>query len=82
MRAQNESPQERFSRLLDLCTNSMKKHGLDREDYLNRIKREGIASAVSDLARDLEKRDVFLPPGYWAALFALRDEVSPPLSKS
>jgi dTDP-4-dehydrorhamnose 3,5-epimerase-like enzyme len=60
----------------------LKDQGIDVAIYLKRVESEGVGIVVSDVIRDSQKRDVHLPPGYWQALFDLRDEVIAPLSNS
>ena len=42
--------------------------------YTERIQSTGVAALIEEFVADCEAKDITLPPGYWRALFRLKEE--------
>ena len=75
MKTQTHStPQERLSGLFSKFAPFLRGRSIDTSSYIERIPSTAVAALIDEFVAECEAKDITLPPGYWRALFRLKEE--------
>ena len=76
MKTQAQStPQDRLAGLFSKFAPLLLGRGIDMSSYIERIQSTGGAALIEEFIAECDTKDITLPPGYWRALFRLKEEV-------
>jgi hypothetical protein len=70
----HSTPQDRLAGLFSKFAPFLRGRSIDMSSYTERIQSTGVAALIEEFVADCEAKDITLPPGYWRALFRLKEE--------
>ena len=68
------TPQARLAGLFSKFTPFLRGRSIDMSSYVQRTQSTGGAALIEEFVAECEAKDITLPPGYWRALFRLKEE--------
>lgn len=70
----HSTAQDRLAGLFSKFAPLLRGRTIDMSSYIERIQSTAVAALIDEFVAECEAKDITLPPGYWRALFRLKEE--------